>query len=172
MQEKIEFPKYYACWIRLDRQDLYFVWYTDDPHDGVILDSEGRLPVFRTCAELKTFASTLNLDLGDEEPILQNLDVLAQWIKAPAIRMINCVEFLNSWNLFVDLESSIKRRNMEKEDKLYSRVYDMLFWGNNLPAVTPAGKRWTPPWRRKHVRELRASLEPRLKLFRSHLLLR
>lgn len=35
-----------------------------------------------------------------------------------------------------------------------NRVYDKLFWGLNLPSVTPAGGHYVPLWSRREIRKL------------------
>lgn len=165
---------HYICPVRLNRQNLYLLWNTQnedekDYFDGLHLDAEGRMPAFLSSDEAALYAATKELELLPQQIRLLNLDLVASWLKVPVIRHIKCNVFLSAWNLFGDLESAIVQRNTDGVNKRYPRVYDMLFWGCNLPSMTPEGRHWSPPWKRKHKVELRAALGPGLTLFRSRL---
>lgn len=61
---------------------------------------------------------------------------------------------LNIINLMTDFGFNTK--------KLFpNEVYDKLFWGNNLPSVTPEGKHYTPKWSKNEI----AFLENGIKKF-------
>ena len=49
------------------------------------------------------------------------------------------------------------------------RVYDKLFFGNNLPAMTPPGEHYDPTWSDAEIRILCSVIAAGLHLFRSHL---
>lgn len=167
--------RYFICSIRFIHQNLYLIWFNTDEsganaYDGLYMDEQGRLIAFSTKQEAFEFGKQVGINIIDENsdcPL--NLDLVENWLKAPAIKHIDCEHFLNAWNLVWDLKSTINRRNMDGVDKRYLRVYNKLFWGNNLPSLTPPGRHWSPHWRRTDVQDLRASLQPGLELFRSRM---
>ncbi len=57
-------------------------------------------------------------------------------------------EVITAWNALDDLTAALGRR-LDFHGALANKVYDKLFWGLNLPAVTPAGKWYIPLWRPK-----------------------
>ena len=61
---------------------------------------------------------------------------------------MECSAFLNAWNFFDDLAGL--HTGVDSEYTRLSRAaatcYDKLFWGNNLPSVTPPGERFEPTW--------------------------
>jgi len=57
----------------------------------------------------------------------------------------------------------------EQLDSRFSEVYEKLFWGNNLPAVTPKGFHFDPEWSPDEIAGLATVLRAGLKLFKSRL---
>jgi hypothetical protein len=123
---------------------------------------DGIVPLFRTLRDLKVFASTEGLALEDEDPddfLLVNLDTVAHWLKLKQMkrsRRVDCPVFLNAWNLFEDFSHTVganfdpnkgplgpfddlsnagTKEDLDKgrTDKIYAKI----FWGNNLPSLTP-----------------------------------
>ncbi|MGV8849384.1 MAG: hypothetical protein ACOH16_07545 [Propionibacteriaceae bacterium] len=54
-------------------------------------------------------------------------------------------EVITAWNALDDLTAALGTR-LDFEGSLASAAYDKLFWGLNLPAVTPVGNWFTPQW--------------------------
>ena len=50
-------------------------------------------------------------------------------------------------------------------DSQFSEIYEKLFYGNNLAAITPEGKRYTPQWSADEVGSLAELLAVGLDLF-------
>jgi hypothetical protein len=74
---------------------------------------------------------------------------------------VDCPVFLNAWNFFDDLAGL-----HDTPDTPYARLsheaarsYDKLFWGCNLPSVTPVGEHFDPSWRPEELAEIRAVME-------------
>jgi hypothetical protein len=86
-----------------------------------------------------------------DPPIEYDFDSLARWCEQPSAETIDCSEFLNAWNMLGDA-GTLPTRDLGK------RVYDKLFWGNNLPAVTPPGETYIPEWSLEEVRKLQSIL--------------
>jgi len=74
---------------------------------------------------------------------------------------------LNAWNLFGDIATSVDAE-FDSDRQLSQRVYEKLFWGNNLPSVTPPGKHYTPLWNEDELSLMRAILGHGLDIFRKH----
>ena len=56
-----------------------------------------------------------------------------------------CNYFLNIWNMADDVARSLKLPFYGKR-KSANDIYDRLFWGCNLPAMTPVGEKYIPDW--------------------------
>jgi hypothetical protein len=166
---------YLPYWYRLTRADAYLIWYTDtagegSKSDGVLLDDAGRLPTFQSLAELQAYASGRDLSVDAEmntEPL--DLDTVAHWLGAARKTTVDCPTFLAAWNLFSDLASAVQGRPAHIDDQTEDRIYDKLFWGSNLPAMTPPGKHYTPTWTKSEVGRLRSVLNNGMQLFQGRL---
>lgn len=164
---------YSAVRYRLDQKDRFLIWYSDGPDgeseaDGVVVNPAGRMPVFRTLQSLLAYAQAEGLSpLEEEGSGYHNLDVVAKWLKRKRPAKLDCVEFLNAWNLFDDISTTIGGRFDPDKDKT-QKICNKLFWGNNLPALTPVGCSYEPLWRGEESRIMREVLRAGLKMFRSH----
>lgn len=79
--------------------------------------------------------------------------------------------FLDAWNFFEDL---IHTFGLEQDFSKFrtvhlDAVYEKIFWGCNLPAVTPEGKSYSPLWAdneievwREYMCELRKVFAPKI----------
>lgn len=103
-----------------------------------------------------------------EEPILHNLDRVLKDLSRKKPAQLNCQELLAAWNLLGDVSNSVG--GSFDEDKAHAhKIYDKLFWGCNLPAVTPEGKHYVPLWSRGEYSMMRQILGEGLALFRRHI---
>lgn len=132
--------KYYKLWYFITGNNRYLIWYSNE-QDGVFVDAKGKVPSFASVENLLSYAETRGIIVELEEPHLHNLDLLVRWLKKPDAKSVSCNEFNNAWNLFSDVSASING-NFDSDKKLTQKIYDKLFWGCNLPAVTPEGKQY------------------------------
>ncbi len=156
---------FYKLWYRLDQLDAYLIWYSAD-EDGVLINKDGKIPVFRDATSLITYAEKLGLKVEiDNKPTLYNLDLIQKWLHKPRKETIDCAEFLNAWNLFDDIAATTDK--LKAEVKIQAgKIYDKLFWGNNLPAMTPPGKHYAPIWSSREVEKIAKVLSYGLTMFR------
>lgn len=157
---------YYHLWYRLDNADGYLIWFSDDV-DGAIIQADGTVPSFGNQDALRAYASMHQITLDEMEPLLHDLDVVAQWLRRSFSAEVDCDAFLTAWNLFADLALSVNR-NFDSDYKRSKQVYEKLFWGNNLPVVAPTGKHYIPLWSDDEVLLMREVLTNGLRLFRKH----
>ena len=142
---------HYPYPVVLDDRVIYILWATDEaPHDyepdEVVLNESGDMPVFADIYALRSFAERHGLAMADDwESHPLRLDVVDDWLRNPSDD-IDCPTFLNTWNLFSDLATSLNGRRSHIDDRQYMDIYDKVFFGNNLPPVTPPGEYYVPAW--------------------------
>lgn len=160
---------FYILDYRLDGMVSHLIWLSNDT-DGVVLDGDGKIPAFRELPELRGFAAHLGLTLQAHEPGSKpvDLDEVKRWLEAPKAG-ITCEVFLGSWNLFDDVARSVRDSEFMRLSKEASGVYDKLFWGSNLPAVTPPGEHFEPVWSNQEEATLRQVLVRGMTVLRRHL---
>jgi hypothetical protein len=138
--------EYFACCFKLGSQVRFLLWFSDSDSswgDGLYLDDQGKTPVYASEAETKRFGQSLGLDVGDANDVVIDLDIVAEWLEHPSGDEIDCEYFLDAWNLFGDIARSTAER-FDADIEVTRRVYDKLFWGNNLSPVTPPGEHYVP----------------------------
>lgn len=161
---------YYCCLIRLDGDDKFVIWFEAE-RDGFVCDSDGRLIWASSPAELATTARNRGISLVAENATLYDFDQISDWIQCRAPERVDCDAFLNAWNFFDDLARIHERpdRNYAKLSWAAANVYDLLFWGCNLPSVTPPGERFEPTWPRESLDEIAAVMVAGIELVRHKL---
>jgi hypothetical protein len=159
--------QFFPLLYRLGAEDRFLIWISDEK-DRVIVDAEGFIPSFPNATSLRAYADRNHFALEAEEPILHELDWISSWAKAPDPQ-IDCRDTLAAWNLFSDVARSVPRQGIHfvRLDAQIPNVYEKVFWGNNLPAMTPQGKRYVPTWSPEEVAWLSEILTLGLDLFRS-----
>jgi hypothetical protein len=131
------------------------IWFTND-QDGVVVRS-GKIPLFVSEPQARAFAAGWRLPLEPEAQAPFQFDRALSWLETGRSGMVDCSVFLDLFNLCTDGVTSLgQRASWERAE--FNPVYDKLFFGCNLPGITPPGKRYVPFWRRKELRTLRKSL--------------
>jgi len=134
--------------------------------DVVLLDDDGHLPVFETTVAAGVFVSRRGLSYVEKDKVaMLELDALAWWLAAPS-DSIDCGLFLGAWNVFSDLATAINGEPTHIDNREQMDIYDKLFFGNNLPAFTPAGEHYDPAWDDEEISILVDLLDPWLTTFR------
>ena len=161
---------YFACRVRLNGADVFVIWYQDE-RDGFIRRPEGRLLTAESREALAAKATELGLLLVPDDLVEYDLDRLRAWCRRPNAEAVDCPAFLNAWNFFDDLAGL-----HDKPNTTYARLsreaagsYDKLFWGNNLPSVTPPGERFYPSWAADELEGVRRVMETGLGLMEAEL---
>jgi hypothetical protein len=149
---------------RLRAQERYLIWVENDP-DLVVTES-GRIPTFKDLLAARSYADTKGYILKPEEPAAHDLDWISAWYRDSG-QVIDCEKALVAWNLFRDIAVSVGAAGTEFNtiDAAAQNIYKKLFWGNNLPSVTPKGQHYTPEWSPEDRRKLGALLSCGLELF-------
>jgi hypothetical protein len=163
---------YFLLWYRLHHQDGYLIWITANADistvaavtDRVLVDETGKLLIFLSTAKAIEYSNLFDWKLEDDVPVLHNLDSVRMWLSHPSAS-VNCYDFLAAWNLFTDVSQSINGQDFIVHDPFTDRIYDKLFWGNNLPSVTPNGAHYEPAWSAQEITQLQRVFKSGLELF-------
>lgn len=157
---------HYKLLYRLNGTERFLLWFTNET-DGVVTDSDGFVPSFPTENDVRSFADRMGVETADEAPILHDLDAIRNWLVDPRPENVDCEAVLAAWNLFGDVARSVSRgAPFLKADEALGAVYDKVFLGNNIPALTPEGETYKPVWTPAEVSELADLLQVGFELFR------
>lgn len=162
---------YYSYDWLLDARHYLVIWFDGDP-EGVEMTPAGKIIAFKAFDDLASYCHANGLAPLVDDGAQLNLDSIAAWCKRPSEDSVDCRLFLDASNAFTDVARSDKAVNCTfiGDADLYIPVYDKLFWGCNLPAVTPPGQRCTPTWSRQEVSALAHVLRTGLDDIRSRLM--
>jgi hypothetical protein len=157
---------YFPLLYKIEGQRRFLIWVGDEK-DSIVVDADDSIPTFDDAFSLRQYAELRQYNLETEEPGLYDLDWVQSWC-ADENTPINCSEALNAWNLFADIAASVQVAGHDfcVADHSASSIYQKLFWGCNLPSVTPEEESYVPEWAVKELESLRAVLSLGIDLFR------
>ena len=159
--------KYFPLLYRLNGEDSYLLWISND-NDAVETNAMGRVLAFKDSQGLAAYAAAKHYVLESEEPKRHDLDWVARWLGTTDMP-VDCDNALCAWNLFGDVARSVPGSDgtFAELDRRLGEIYDKLFWGNNLPAMTPEGCHFEPEWSGEEITELAMVLRAGLALFQA-----
>jgi len=138
--------KYYLCELLLDRRRLYVVWYSGEV-DGLVRLKDGNIASFAAELQVRAFCRENGLSIMLAPSAVYDFDKMAMWCDSPASGSIEPTAFLNAWNMLEDAHGSRLDAHLHDiSPQRAGKIYDKLFFANNLPAVTPRGASYEPIW--------------------------
>jgi hypothetical protein len=144
----------FSCELSWHGRRGFFIWLSND-HDGVVLDPAGSIRLFDSPAALNQFVLVEGLTLTEEDTLLWDFDKVLAWCSDPR-PPVDCSNLLNVWNMLTDIHASRGNTNdlLSHAGQRSQAVYDKLFYGCNLPAVTPEGQWFELKWSVEECRSL------------------
>ena len=168
-EEEIE---HYTVRITIGGTEHYCLWFTSE-EDGLVANSNGEILRGGALAVIQAAASQMGIVIEDQDPATYDFDSLQEWLNLlpEGEAKVDCPELLNAWNLFLDFATSTgqvgaKYLELQKEMNVQ---YDKLFWGNNLPVITPAGEEYIPEWEDKEILAIGILMAEGIELVKSSL---
>lgn len=159
--------EYYKFVFVFDSKEYYCIWYTGEK-DGFVTDGD-KLKCFHDYDQLQIYALDNNIVICDDGSQL-SMDVARAWNERNE-KKVDCRYFLHFWNMMSDLSSSVKESFYgDIKNNTLNKIYDKLFWGSNLPSVTPEEKEYIPIWSKEELDELNKVVKDGLRLINSYLI--
>jgi hypothetical protein len=123
--------KFYTSRVQWQGQDNYLLWLTAEEKDMYWPDNDGQVPAFATAVEVVALTKQLSIDMYGQEPVLQNLDVVWEWLQQPAKRPPK--ECLMAWHIFSDLSSGVQYPfSGDAKSLLRNRLFDKLYLNDGI----------------------------------------
>jgi hypothetical protein len=162
--------EYYSYQIHFVGHTHNLLWYSDDI-DGLVLDETGKLATFATRTELATYAAAHGITSLKNTNASLDLDLVVRWCEYATATSIDCNRLLDAWNFFTDLANSIAQvaTAFVGSNREYSPINEKLFYGCNLPVITPEGMHYTPSWTMEELAGLVIVLRSGLEDIQAHL---
>jgi hypothetical protein len=147
------------------------LWETSGKPDSFKIDVNGKLIQSSSIEELGKRLPTNMKDIHWDECAEINFDKF--WIAIRNLRSDKasspktCEILLNAWNFIEDMgrtfQSETKMESLKTKE--LNKAYDKIFAGNNLPAVTPKGRSYSPLWTKGEIKALRNAFKDVWSLF-------
>lgn len=157
---------WYPLALKVDGRTLFLLWVSDDRALDRVLADAGQVISFTDEESAREYALAEHLPLAPhEECHLHDLDSAVNWLAADG--RADCRLLLDIWNLAGDVARSVSEAFEDRGGAL-DEIYDKLFFGSNLPSMTPPGERYQPEWATDELSLLRGRIAAAIDLIRSH----
>lgn len=140
----------------------FLVWQTkEDDQDTFKLDRDNRLISSKSEHGLRSLLGTESKELKWSEGAEIDFDFFWNALRRLKVDKSSsaktCKILLDGWNFIEDLARTFGLTEEMKRlhSPLLNKVYDKLFYGNNLPAGTPEGKSYSPLWLLEEIISIR-----------------
>lgn len=158
---------HYVVCLRTSRQDWYLLWKDggSKPDGYVTLPRSSKFLLASTGAGLVKLAAERGIAVSSQ--IAHMVDMVRMHRALTMLRPGRSLSermakfFLESWNALEDMGRSIGASPMPADPTITDdaqQVYDKLFYGNNLPSVTPAGRSYQVTLTSRELNALRKAM--------------
>lgn len=124
------------------QQNCYCIWYSDEAEDGFLTQACQLL----TFADENSAVKFIQTNTSYRAPVtttIYDADTIEQMMDQQ--HPFDACITLEFWNIAGDLANSAGRPFQGNiKDDLTDKVYDKLFYGNNLPEINTSGHLYTP----------------------------
>ncbi|MCP4697027.1 MAG: hypothetical protein GY862_09275 [Gammaproteobacteria bacterium] len=76
-----------------------------------------------------------------------------------------CSILLEGWNFMEDLDKTFGCTLKALKTPILNEMYEKLYYGNNLPSVTPKGKTYNPIWKYEEIKDFKKEMKLAWDLF-------
>jgi hypothetical protein len=150
----------YPYALKSRNRERTLLWYSGKRGDFFMLDSSCKLLVAQSPRELKKLLGKRSGDVRWKEGAKLDFDKFWRALRSLRVNRASsqstCRLLLNGWNFVEDLLRTfdLSRKGRCLRTRVLNRCYDKIFFGSNLPSVTPESKRYEPLWRREEITKL------------------
>jgi hypothetical protein len=153
--------KYYGLIYRHRGQFGWLLWFSND-HDGLDV-VDGSFPVFASAESLAASARSRGIEIVVEEGSVYDLDAITGWLARPRGESVDPKGFLDGWNLFGDVASSLQQ-SLKDDTPPHQELYDKLFHWGGPDWVTGRDPIDSPEWAPEEVALLAGVLDRGLEM--------
>lgn len=140
----------------------FLIWYEDENMKDCVYTSNGEVIIFLFEEQARKQAEKLGFQA--DETVFYDVERLIYWIGMHQKEM-DCEFLIDFWNLFSDIAYSIGKKLEPIKTKRSNRCYNKLFWGLNLPSVTPEGCEYEPIFTKRERKLIREIMRTGLEIF-------
>jgi hypothetical protein len=158
--------EYYPVKFIIKQKEYFCIWFSDD--NDLFLLNDGRVLYFVSEEDMFKYSQEIGLQLK-QDIVAYDIDFAKSWLDQKNIE-IDCKYFLEFWNIVNDFAKSISKDFYgNKTSKSIEKLYDKLFYGNNLSAVNKYRKVFQPNFTISEISELKNVVFNGINIVREHL---
>lgn len=143
----------------------FLIWHEDENNENRIYTSGGKVIVFPSEENARKKACELDINITDI--CFYDVERLIYWFTMHRKEM-DCDFLIDFWNIFSDIACSVEKELEPIKTRRLKRCYNKLFWGLNLPAVTPENCEYEPVFTKRERRLIREVLSTGMEIYRKN----
>lgn len=155
----------YPYTVVMGKKKLMIMWVPTDKLDTFKLQKDGKLFIAKNKKEAVSLLGKESSQVKWKEEALFDLNVF--WRKVNSLRVGRsssvgtCEVLLDGWNFVEDFLRTFSMTELleESQTRVLKKVYDKLFFGNNLKAITPKGASYHPLWSKTEIQKFKAYMK-------------
>ena len=140
----------------------FLIWYEDENNENRVYTSGGKVIFFLSEEKARRKANELNINITDT--CFYDVERLIYWFEMHQKEM-DCEFLIDFWNMFSDIAYSVGKELEPIKTRRINRCYNKLFWGLNLPAVTPEDCEYEPIFTKRERKLIREIMRTGLEIF-------
>ncbi|WP_400190271.1 hypothetical protein [Hymenobacter sp. B81] len=157
--------KYRIVWVQLGQQEHFMLWIETPESEALWADAAGRVPSFRSLAELTALTDSIGARLITHMPELLNLDQVVEWLGNSA-KQVPYKACLLSWFIFEGLASGAKATFLgNRGGPVCNRVFYKLYDNSGPWRLRPDRAQQVNRWRKEERNTLRRVLRQGFRLW-------
>lgn len=147
------------------KQETWLIWCSyEDKNDSFLTNTDSSFLFFAYSKEiLKKKLGENGKEVNWEDYAIYDFDVFWRRLKNMSVKYASkpdtCSVLLDGFNFLSDIIYSLSESDGGDKPKLSKCIYDKLFFGCNLPSVTPENKTYNPMWSKLEIKEMRTAAQ-------------
>ncbi len=149
----------YPYVVHYKSKDIYLLWQTSYEGDCFLLSDKKKIFLSDNKEEVDAFMENIDRTLNWQEAGEIDLELFFSCVKKIAPGISTSEEensiLIDGWNFLDDIYSTLESEvGSLLFNETLNRAYNKIFYGNNLPSVTPDNCKYEPIWLAHEVSEL------------------
>ncbi|MDE6780434.1 MAG: hypothetical protein K2J40_03120 [Ruminococcus sp.] len=149
----------YSCF---GDSSYFVIWYEDENNENRVYNSGGKVICFPSEEKAQQNAEKFGITVTGT--CFYDIEHLFYLIETHS-KETDCNFLIDFWNLFSDIAYSVGKELEPIKTRRINRCYNKLFWGLNLPAVTPEGCEYEPIFTKRERKLIREIMRTGLEIF-------
>lgn len=136
----------------LETKNYYLIWYTEDVTENEkILIENNKLNNFNCLEDIKVFIKE-NTENCNKSLKIVKYDIDSILIDIKNVNISNTTAILEFWNIMIDILNNLNIHIYEHE--IYNKIYDKLFYAENLPSINTSNKKYKPIFDKNEIQDI------------------